>query len=124
MPVQDGLQAPKEPSTERRANLSGHFAMLDRIFFPYEPTEVLAAVLEVRLDENLQILVLRRVDVGESLGREESKFIGCNPDDRPVLVQCLLDCPRPPSRQPVISIPEIRNGGESRPWEMGQWMKV
>lgn len=94
------------------------------IFFPDEATEVLAAILEVGLDEDLQVLVLRRVDVGECLGREESELIWRDPDNRPVLVQYLLDRPGPPPGEPVVGIPEVGNGGESRPWEMGQWMKV
>ena len=122
--VHDRLQGPQEPSAERRGDPSGHVAMPDGILFPDEATEVLAAVLEIGLDEVLQVLVLRRVDVGEGLGRKESEFIGRDSDYRPVLVHCLLNCPGPPSGKPVVGIPDVGNGGECRPWEMGQWMKV
>ena len=124
MLVHDGLQSPQGPSAERRGDLSGHAAMLDRIFFPYQAAEVLAAILEVGLDEVLEILVLRRVDVAEGLGREERELVGRDPHDRPVLVQCLLDRPGPPSGEPVVRIPEVGDSGKSWPWEPGQRMEV
>lgn len=74
-----GLQGPQEPSAEGRGDLSSHAAMFDRILFPDKATEIFTAVLEVSFDEDFQVLVLWRVDVGECLGREEGELIRCDP---------------------------------------------
>lgn len=96
------LQRSRESSAESRSNLLRNLAManwilcevwvqksvafachiiLSLLTFPHKTTEVLAAILEVSLDKVLQILVLRCVNVGERLRREESKFIRCDADN-------------------------------------------
>jgi hypothetical protein len=39
-------------------------------------------------------------------------------------MQCVLYFPGPASGKPVVCVPEIGYGGESRPWELGKWMEV
>jgi hypothetical protein len=68
--------------------------------------------------------MLRRVDSGKRLGCEDNQLVGRNADNRSVFVQCFLNCPWPPSGEPVVRIPEVGNSGESWPWKMGQGMKV
>lgn len=123
--VHDRLQGPQEPAAEGRGDLPGHAAMSHGIFLPDEAAEALAPVLEVGLDEILQVLVLRRVDVREGLGREEGQLVGRDPDGPgPVPAQGALDRPGPPPGEPVVGIPEVGDGGESRSREVGKGVKV
>lgn len=103
--VDDGLKGAQGAGAKGRGDLPGHVPVADRVLLPDQAAEVLAAVLEVGLDKVLHVLVLRRVDVREGLGREEGELVGCDPDGRAVLVQRLLDRPGPPSGYPVVGIP-------------------
>lgn len=142
--VHDGLERPYRAGAERGEDLPGDLAVSYGVLLPDDAAEVGTTVLEVRLFEELQPLVRRRIDIDKGLGREEDELVGGDPDHVAVLVQHFLNgpwvAPRKPIGRcqlvllgvemmcldglPVTGIPNVGHGGDPRAWEFGERVKV
>lgn len=93
---------------------------MNGILFPGNATQILAAVFEVRLDKDLEVLLLRRVDIRgcisellrsqdrvlteERLRGEESKLVGSDAQDIAMLAQGIINRPRVSPRKPRVRV--------------------
>lgn len=89
-------------AAEGGSQLSGDFVMADRIHFPSNAAEILAAILKVGLGESLKTFVLRRVNVDEGLGVAEDEFVGCDAYDRAIFPETVLYSPWVSTREPDL----------------------
>ena len=57
------LQSPDRSSAERGRKFLGHLAVANGVLFPDDATQILAAVLKVRLDKDLETFLMWSVDI-------------------------------------------------------------
>lgn len=89
-------------AAEGGRQLSGDFVVADRIHFPSNATETLAAILKVGLGESLKTFVLSRVNVDEGLGVAKDEFVGCDAYDRAMSPETVLYSPGVSTREPNL----------------------
>lgn len=75
------LHSLQRPVAEGGCELFGQSPMPYRVFFKGNATRLLAASVEVGLDECLQAMDLGPVDIVEGLLRKEDQFVGRDPHD-------------------------------------------
>lgn len=94
--------------------------MANGILFPDNATQILAAVLKVRLNKDLEVLLVRRIDIRgcisellrsqdrvltkERLRGEENKLVGSDAKDIAILAQGILNRPRVSPREPRVRV--------------------
>lgn len=61
--MRDRFQSFDGPTAERRRKLLGHLAVANGVLFPDDATQTLAAILKVRFDKDLEILLMGRVNI-------------------------------------------------------------